>query len=99
MNSLIESFYKKEKDNLNISLEECNLICSAPFKFIKEMLNKGKLRNIRFQYFGVFRLSTSRLKHTLDSLERDYKKGTISEERYLERKKILEKYETKEYKN
>lgn len=62
MSNLIEEFYNVEGKNYNVSLEECKLICNAPFKFVKEILGRGILKNIRLQYFGVFEVSSSRVK-------------------------------------
>ena len=96
MNKLVENFYNIEGKKYNITLEECNLICTAPFRFIKEVLNRGLLKNIRLQYFGIFKVSSSRVKHTLKSLEESYQKDLISEKRYEERKEILKNYESKD---
>ena len=93
MSTLIEEFYNVEGKNYNVSLEECKLICNAPFKFVKEILGRGILKNIRLQYFGVFEVSSSRVKYSRKTLEENYNKGLISEKRYKERKEILENYE------
>lgn len=90
---VIEQFYQEEGYKFGISLEECKLICTAPFKLIKEVMSRGLLRDIRLQYFGVFEVSGSRVKYNLKSLEESYKNGTISEERYNKRKEILTSYE------
>lgn len=91
--SYIEDFYNKEGHKYNISLEECKLICSSPFKLAKEVLNRGLLKNIRFQYLGTFEVMKRRVKYSLQSLENNFKENKISEKRYLERKKVLENYE------
>jgi len=93
---VIEEFYREEGHKFGISLEECKLICTAPFKLIKEVMSRGLLRDIRLQYFGVFEVSGSRVKYNLKSLEESYKNGTISEERYNRRKEILTSYEGKD---
>jgi hypothetical protein len=94
MSNLIEEFYNIEGKNYNISLEECKLICNSPFKFVKEIFSRGMLKNIRLQYFGVFEVSSSRVKYSSKTLEESYTKGLISEKRYKERKEILDKYES-----
>ena len=94
MSNLIEEFYNVEGKNYNVSLEECKLICNAPFKFVKEILGRGILKNIRLQYFGVFEVSSSRVKYSRKTLEENYSKGLISEKRYKERKEILDGYES-----
>lgn len=93
MTNLIEKFYNSEAHKYDITLEECKLICNSPFKFVKEILNSGILKNIRLQYFGVFEASSSRIKYSKKNLEESYNKGNISEKRYAMRKKLLDRYE------
>jgi len=92
MNNLIEEFYNIKGKNYSVSIEECKLICNSPFKFVKEILNRGILKNIRLQYFGVFEVSSSRVKYSKKSLEESYAKGLIPEKRYKERKEVLNNY-------
>ena len=93
MTDLIEEFYEEVKHIYpDLSINEFRLICNSPFKFTKEVINRGTLRNIRFQYFGVFEVMPSRVKYSLKTLEENYKSKKITEERYNKRKEILEKY-------
>ena len=94
MTDLIEEFYEENKHIYpDLSISEFRLICNSPFKFTKEVINRGTLRNIRFQYFGVFEVMPSRVKYSLKTLEENFKTNKISEERYNKRKEILENYE------
>ena len=94
MTDLIEEFYEENKHIYpDLSISEFRLICNSPFKFTKEVINRGTLRNIRFQYFGVFEVIPSRVKYSLKTLEENFKTNKISEERYNKRKEILEAYE------
>ena len=93
MTDLIEEFYEENKYIYpDLSISEFRLICNSPFKFTKEVINRGTLRNIRFQYFGVFEVMPSRVKYSLKTLEENFKTNKISEERYNKRKEILERY-------
>ena len=93
MVDLIEEFYEENKHTYpDLSISEFRIICNSPFKFIKEVINRGVLKNIRLQYFGVFEVMPSRVKYSLQKLEENYKEKKISEERYNKRKEILEKY-------
>ena len=95
MTDLIEEFYEEVKYIYpDLSINEFRLICNSPFKFTKEVINRGTLRNIRFQYFGVFEVMSSRVKYSLKTLEENFKNNKISEDRYLKRKAILERYES-----
>lgn len=94
--TLIEEFYEENKHKYSdIPLSEFTSICNSPFKFIREVINRGLLKNIRLQYFGVFEVMPSRVKYSLQSLENNYTKGVVSEKRYKERKEILSNYEKK----
>lgn len=94
MADLVEEFYEEIKNTYpDISLNEFRIICNSPFKFTKEVINRGTLKNVRLQYFGVFEVMPSRVKYSLKTLENNYKTGKITEERYNKRKEILERYE------
>ena len=94
MTDLIEEFYEETKHLYpNLSISEYRIICNSPFNFVKQVINRGILKNIRFQYFGVFEVMPSRVKYSLKTLENNYKTGKITEERYNKRKEILEAYE------
>ena len=94
MTDLIEEFYEENKHIYpDLSIDEFKIICNSPFKFTKQVINRGILKNIRFQYFGVFEVMPSRVKYSLKTLENNYKTDKITEERYNKRKEILEAYE------
>ena len=94
MSDVIEEFYKQQEQiHDSISLSEFRLICNSPFKFTKEVINRGTLKNIRLQYFGVFEVMPSRVKYSLKTLTENFKSNKITEDRYNKRKEILEKYD------
>ena len=94
MTDLIEEFYEEVKYIYpDLSINEFRIICNSPFNFVKQVINRGTLRNVRFQYFGVFEVMPSRVKYSLKTLEENFKENKITEERYNKRKEILEAYE------
>ena len=94
MADLIREFYEETKHLYpNLSINEYRIICNSPFSFVKQVINRGTLRNIRFQYFGVFEVMPSRVKYSLKTLEENFKSNKITEDRYNKRKEILEAYE------
>lgn len=94
MTDLIGEFYEETKHLYpNLSINEYRIICNSPFSFVKQVINRGTLRNIRFQYFGVFEVMPSRVKYSLKTLEENFKTKKITEDRYNKRKEILEAYE------
>ena len=93
MVDLIEEFYEENKHTYpDLSIDEFKIICNSPFSFAKQVINRGILKNIRFQYFGVFEVMPSRVKYSLKTLEENFKANKITEERYNKRKEILERY-------
>ena len=93
MVDLIEEFYEENKHTYpDLSIDEFMIICNSPFSFAKQVINRGILKNIRFQYFGVFEVMPSRVKYSLKTLEENFKANKITEERYNKRKEILERY-------
>lgn len=90
--NLIEEFYNTVGKEHDLTLEECKLVCTSPFKLVKEVLSRGLLKDIRLQYFGVFEVVPARVKYSLARLKESYSKGTISEKRFTERREILESY-------
>ena len=94
MTDLIEEFYEEAKHLYpNLSISEYRIICNSPFSFAKQIINRGTLKDIRFQYFGVFEVMPSRVKYSLKTLEENFKSKKITEDRYNKRKEILEAYE------
>jgi len=52
---LIQEFFNLHKDKYpDLTVEEFNQICSAPFKMAKKEIESGELKTIRFQFFGTF---------------------------------------------
>lgn len=92
-NDLVEEFYNQEKEKYDLSLEEFKLICSSPFKLVKEVMASGILRNIRLQFLGVFEVLGRRVHYSLKNLEKNFEEGKITEKKYLERKQVYNNYE------
>lgn len=90
---VIEEFYNQSRFKENLTLYEFKLICTAPFKMLRHVMQTGILVNVRFEYFCVFEVSGSRVKYSRGNLEKNYKDGLISEKRYNERIKVLDNYE------
>lgn len=88
----IEEYYETVKGEYNIPFEHFKIICNSPFKFLRNIISSGILKNIRFQYLGCFEVSPSRVKYCKKTLEENFEKGLISERRYKERIKVYDNY-------
>ena len=65
----VEEYYETVKDRYNIPLDHFKIICTSPFKFLRNVISTGVLKNIRFQYFGNFEVCSSRVKFCKKTLE------------------------------
>lgn len=93
--SNVEEYWDMVEDQYDITFEEFKRVCTSPFRFIKDSMASGILRNIRVKYFGVFTVSVRRVKFSRINLEKNYKSKVISEEHYKKRKKVLDSLKIK----
>lgn len=93
LDNIQEYFDEISSEYPDIDYKEFEKICRGPFKFTKEVMSSGKLKNIRLQYFGVFEVSKGRINYIKDQLEVNLKEGKISKEKYDKKMTILNSYE------
>lgn len=90
----IEEYYSEVKDRyVGVDFKQFKQICLSPFTLVRKVISEGSLKNIRLQYFAVFEASGSRIKYSKKTLEANYQRGVIPEERYIRRMNILNNYE------
>lgn len=59
--SLIIKFHEFIKIQYpDLTLQEVNLICRAPFIFLRKQMARVELPQIRFKYFGIFSVKKKR---------------------------------------
>lgn len=73
----------------NLSLEELNLICRAPFIFLRRQMARLDLPQIRFQYWGVFKVKGGRLSAMSKITEKASKSDRVSSEKIDKMKQII----------
>lgn len=79
---LVEEFYEEiKKDYPDLSLDQITEICYSPWFFLKNEMENGLLPEIRFKYFGVFKVQPTRAKFMLHQAEKSFLKGNIDERR------------------
>jgi hypothetical protein len=88
----IEEYFELVKGEYDISFEEFKLACLSPFAFTKKVMSLGLLKDIRLQYFGVFKVSSGRVKYSKKAVTENFENGLISEERYNKRMNILNNF-------
>lgn len=89
----IEQYWEEVNSQYDITFDEFKRVCITPFKFVKQIISSGVLRNIRLKYLGVFEVSSSRVAFSKKTLEKNYSKGVISEDKYNKKLNILNSYE------
>lgn len=84
----------------DISEEQCLDICRTPFAFLRKCMQSDYLFEVRFIYFGVFRVKPGRVKEAIRGLDKAFSEGKIEEENYQNiRKKLTNFIERNEYHN
>ncbi len=90
---LIQEFFEKERSKYpGLTKGQMKSICFAPWIFLKEEIKSGELNEVRFKYFGVFRVYPGRAKAQLAKLDRLLSEGSMTKKRYEKLKIILTKY-------
>lgn len=87
----IEQCYERSSYKEKITLEQYSEICRAPFKYVRNSIQRGDMESIMLQYLGTFKPSAAKQKYQLKALEESYKKGHITQSYYEKRKIILTK--------
>lgn len=89
---LIQEFYNSIKEIYpDLTLEQCNEICSAPFVETRKGIESGEFPTIRLKFFGTFVTTPKRIKGMLTTYERMFKEHKITPSMYFKRKEMLEK--------
>jgi hypothetical protein len=89
---LIQEYYNSIKEHYpDMSLQECNDICSSPFIQTKKAIESGEFPTIRLKFFGTFVATPKKLKGMLKTYEKMFKEHRITPVKYFKKKEMLEK--------
>ena len=92
---VVERFYEGNKDfflRRNLSIQQVYTIVTSPFAYLKQNLKNNRIYVQRHQYLGTFYTTVKRAKDALKDVEKKYNKGSISEQKYLEVKEMIEEF-------
>ena len=79
---LMKEFYELNKDTelfQGVSLPATDEICKSPFTALKTEISTGNCGEVRFKYFGVFRVYPSKAKYFITTLAIRLASGVIKE--------------------
>lgn len=86
---LIGKFYLSIKDKYpDLTLQDITLVCQAPFIFLREQMAKVTLPQIRFKYWGVYKVKAGRLKALPEIIEDAESKSKTKESTILRLREI-----------
>ncbi len=89
-NKLVEEFLSNKKEEYPEELySQLNEVCRYPFKYIRKMMSRDDIPDIRIQYFGIFKPLKKRLKGVLMQLEQ--RKENMDKKEYEKMTTILKK--------
>ena len=90
---LIREYHESIREEYpELTQEEVNLICSAPFKEVRMGIESGEFPTIRLKFFGTFLTYPKRVKAILVQYEKAFKNLTITPTKYFKVKAMLDKY-------
>ena len=94
---LIQEYYDSiREDHPNLTLEQCNEICSAPFVEVRKGIESGEFPTVRLKFFGTFVAYPKRVKAILNQYEKMFKEHKIIPQNYFKKKEQLEKFLNKQ---
>ena len=79
-----------------LSLQKLRHICFSPWAFLRKEFQSGYLPEIRFRYFGVFRVSVKKALFELKKAEIRYAKGYITDKEFYRIKNMVENLQRRE---
>ena len=60
---MIKEFYEQVKEQYpQLSFEDIEIICSAPFKYLKNIFDNGSLDTVKLKRLGMFKPHPTRVK-------------------------------------
>ena len=80
------------KEYGKLTLQQLRFICFTPWAFLRKQFQSGYLPEIRFRYFGVFRVSEKKALFELSKAEIRFAKGLITEEEYYRVKTMVDNF-------
>jgi hypothetical protein len=87
---LMQEFYLKiEKEYPQLPFSELKEILTAPWRQLKKLMESHNLPSMRFKYLGIFRVYPSKIKYSLDAIEKRRAENRIDENEYYTYKKLL----------
>lgn len=94
---LIQEYFESIRESHpDLTLEQCNEICSAPFVEVKKGIESGEFPTIRLKFFGTFVVYPKRVKAILGQYEKMFKEHRITPLNYFKKKEQLEKFLNKQ---
>ena len=88
---LVEEYYQVVKIVYpEITKEQCNEICSAPFIEVRKGIESNTFVNVRLQFFGTFTVYSKRLNYYLDIFKKMFKEQKMTPSNYFKKKESLE---------
>jgi hypothetical protein len=86
---IVKFFHEIKEKYPDIPFEEINRICRTPFLFLKEQMAMPHLPEIRFKYWGSFRVKKGRINTLPDRVKVYEERGNTPQEEINRMKKIL----------
>lgn len=91
--SLMSEFHQEIKEKYpDVDYNQIKDICFGPWMFLKKEMESGELKDVRFEFFGVFKVHEKRVDGMIKLNDRLLQVKKITEDKYNHYKNMYEKY-------
>jgi len=90
---LLSEFYEIVKQVYpELSLEQVKEICFGPWMFLKDEIESGNLFDVRYEFFGVFKVLEGKVKALQNFNDKRLANGTMKPETHAKYERMYENY-------
>lgn len=90
---LIKEFTEEQKEKFpDVDAEQFKEICFGPWRYLSNEMESGELNEIRFKYFGTFKVYIGRAKQMLTFTKRRFEKGLLTLKEYQHFTEMINKF-------
>lgn len=90
---LIKEFYETQKEKYpDLTFEQCRLIVSNQYKYLKHRMQSNSISTVRLQYLGTFLVYPRRAEAMLKNMTKLFENHKVDRNEYFETKRMIEKH-------
>jgi len=90
---LVKEYYKAVREKYpDLTLQQLEEVVRAPWQYLREEMESGRLENVRFKYLGIFRVYKGRAKAMYKLLPSRLERNLITQSKHDRAKAAIAAY-------